>query len=237
VPGARRLSALVLDLDGVVADTEPTAAATLAETYATVGVVLEAAELRGLVGLEFGRLEPLLRSRYTVAADAVALRDDFDRRYLARLGQGVAPSPGLLELLDEAQTAGVPVAIASSSPLAQVELVLSVTGIRARVDAVATGSEVERTKPAPDVYLLALSRLGVGVAGAVAIEDSATGVAAARAAGLACVAVRTPATADHDLAAASVVVGSLRELDLERLGAVSLASGRLCVPETPMPTS
>ena len=222
VPGAPRLIALVLDLDGVVADTEPTAAAILAETYATAGVVLEAAELRDLVGIEFGRLEPLLRSRHAVAADAVALRDEFDRRYHAKLRKGVAPNPGVVELLDEVQAAGVPVAIASSSPLAQVELVLSATGILSRVDAVATGSEVQRTKPAPDVYLLALRRLGVAAAGAVAIEDSATGVAAARAAGLACVGVRTPATANHDLAAASLVVDSLRELDLERLTAISL---------------
>jgi HAD superfamily hydrolase (TIGR01509 family) len=214
-------SALVLDLDGVVADTEPTAAAAIAETYAAAGVVLAEPELRGLVGLEFGRFEPLLRSRHAVAADPVALRAEFDRRYLGMLRKGVAAAPGLVELLDEVRAAGVPVAVASSSPLAQVELVLAATGIRPLLDAVAAGSEVALTKPAPDVYLLALRRLGVAAAGAVAVEDSAAGVAAARAAGLACVAVRTQATADHDLGAASAVVGSLYELDLERLSAIA----------------
>jgi len=223
VPATGPLAALVLDLDGVVADTEPTAAAALAETYAAAGVVLEGPELRGLAGLEFGRLEPLLRSRHAVAAGAQALRDEFDRRYLAKLRQGVDPSPGLVELLDDARAAGVRIGVASSTPLPGVELVLAATGILARVDAVAAGSEVGRTKPAPDVYLLALRRLGVAAAGAVAVEDSATGVAAARAAGLSCVGLRTASTAGHDLAGAALVVDSLRELTLERLAAIAAA--------------
>jgi HAD superfamily hydrolase (TIGR01509 family) len=220
----RRLTAptaLVLDLDGVVADTEPTAGAAIAETYAAAGVVLGEPELRELVGLEFGRLEPLLRARHRVAAEAAALRADFDRRYLAKLSYGVQPSPGLHDLLDEAAGAGTPVAIASSSPLPQVRMVLAATGVLPRVAAVAAGSEVARTKPAPDVYLLALDRLGVAAEGAVAIEDSAAGLAAARAAGLRCIALRTSSTADHDLGGATLVVGSLLELTLARLAAVA----------------
>ncbi len=220
----RRLAAptaLVLDLDGVVADTEPTAGAAIAETYAAAGVVLDEAELRDLVGIEFGRLEPLIRARHRVAADATALRSDFDRRYLAMLEQGVDPSPGLHDLLDEADRAGVPVAIASSSPLPQVRMVLAATGVLPRVAAIAAGSEVARTKPAPDVYLLALRRLGLGPVGAVAIEDSAAGLAAARAAGLPCVAIRTSSTAGHDLDGAALVVASFSELTLVRLAAAA----------------
>ena len=77
-----------------------------------------------------------------------------------------------------------------------------------------------RSKPAPDVYLLAIERLGAGPAGVAAIEDSATGVAAAVAAGLVCVAVRTAVTHGHDLGQAALIVSSLDELDvaaLERL--------------------
>ena len=213
----------MLDLDGVVADTEPTAAAAIAETYASAGVVLGEAELRGLVGLEFGRLDPLVRARHLVTVDATGLRADFDRRYLAKLRQGVDPNPGLLELLDEARAAGVPTAIASSSPLPQVRLVLAKTGVLPHVTAIAAGSEVERTKPAPDVYRLALRRLGLPAAGAVAIEDSATGLAAARAAGLECVALRTVSTAGHDLDGAALIVGSLAELTLARMAAVAIA--------------
>lgn len=216
------LSALILDLDGVVADTERASFAAVAETYANIAVRLDEEELNGLVGLEFQRLEPLLRARHPVNADPRRLRDDHDRRYIAKLRQGIDPNPGLVDLLDAVRAAGVPIGIASSSPLHQVELVLEATGIRSLVDIVAAGTEVDRTKPAPDVYLLALNRLRVDSAHAVAIEDSAPGIAAAVAAGLTCVALRTATTAAHDLRGTAAVVNSLREVTLDRLNALVL---------------
>ena len=82
------------------------------------------------------------------------------------------------------------------------------------LSAVASADEVARPKPAPDVYRLAVKRLGTGPDGVVAIEDSATGAASASAAGLLCVGVRTAATQAHDLKEAVLIVSSLEELDL-----------------------
>ena len=111
-------------------------------------------------------------------------------------------------------------ALASSSTLAEIGAVTGALGLGGVLRGVASGEEVTRSKPAPDVYLLAVERLGAGPAGVVAIEDSATGVAAAVAAGLVCVAVRTAVTHGHDLGPAALIVSSLEELDvaaLERL--------------------
>jgi HAD superfamily hydrolase (TIGR01509 family) len=214
------LDGLILDLDGVVADTEPLSLAAVADTYAAVGVRLDEDELRRLVGIEFRRLEPLLRARYEVSADPVELRRDYDRRYRARLLAGIEPTPGVVDLVEIARSSGVRVGIASASPLDQVLLTLDAAGLRQRIDVVAAGSEVERTKPAPDVYVLALDRLAVDAGAAVAIEDSAPGIAAARAAGLACIGLRTPTTADHDLSGAALVVSSLEQLRLADLAAL-----------------
>jgi beta-phosphoglucomutase-like phosphatase (HAD superfamily) len=82
---------------------------------------------------------------------------------------------------------------------------------------------VARPKPAPDVYLLAAERLGAGTAGVVAIEDSASGVAAASAAGLRCITVRTALTRGHDHGGATLTVGSLAELDPSVLDRVASA--------------
>ena len=111
-------------------------------------------------------------------------------------------------------------ALASSSTLAEIGAVTGALGLGGVLRGVASGEEVTRSKPAPDVYLLAVERLGAGPAGVVAIEDSATGVAAAVAAGLVCVAVRTAVTHGHDFGPAALIVSSLEELDvavLERL--------------------
>jgi HAD superfamily hydrolase (TIGR01509 family) len=212
--------ALLLDLDGVVADTESISSQAFGNTYAELGVQLLESDLEAIAGLSFDRAERLLRERHTVPADPDRIRADYRRRYTARLERGLQPSPGLRELLAAASERQVPVAVASSSPRYQVELVLELTGVAPSVEAIASGSEVAATKPAPDVYLLALERLRRGPRGAVAIEDTATGVAAARAAGVRCVGLRT-AVSGASLAGASLVVSSLVELTLDRLGEIA----------------
>jgi HAD superfamily hydrolase (TIGR01509 family) len=135
------------------------------------------------------------------------------------------PNAGLKQLIAALIQARIPMALASSSTLAEIDAVVSALDLRSALTAVASGEEVPRAKPAPDVYLLAMQRLGVGAAGIVAIEDSASGVAAAIAAGLACVALRTSLTTGHDHGAATLTVGSLTELDLGVLDRVAGGSG------------
>jgi HAD superfamily hydrolase (TIGR01509 family) len=126
----------------------------------------------------------------------------------------------VLELIDAAQGAGVPLAVASSSSSAWVPGHLERIGLLDRFDAVCTGDQVERGKPAPDVYLLALERLGVGPDRAVAIEDSPTGCRAAVAAGMVAVAVPSEMTRGLEFPDAHHVVHSAAELDLDVLGAL-----------------
>jgi HAD superfamily hydrolase (TIGR01509 family) len=226
----RRLAGVIFDMDGVIVDSEPMSMRTLAAIAAERGVHLEPALLHELTGVS---LEEVLRvvaarlaagpARLTAPAadgtDPAQLRRDYDERYLPQLRAAV-PTPGLERLVTGLAAAGVPMAIASSSTLAEIGAVVSVLGLRGVLRGAASGEEVTRPKPAPDVYLLAVERLGTGPGGVVAIEDSATGVAAAAAAGLVCVAVRTAATRGHDFGPAALAVASLEELDvavLERL--------------------
>jgi len=135
-------------------------------------------------------------------------------------------SAGLLDLLDAADASGVPAAVASSSSQEWVAGNLARLGILDRFVTVVTGDQVERTKPAPDVYLAACRSLAVLPGNAVAFEDSPNGIAAAKAAGLACVAVPGPMTLTLDLSAADVIVESLAHVGVGRphgpnLGAVS----------------
>jgi beta-phosphoglucomutase-like phosphatase (HAD superfamily) len=113
--------------------------------------------------------------------------------------------------------AGVPVGLASSSSPAEIDVVVHALRLGPVLAAVASANEVARPKPAPDVYRLAIERLGTGPDGVVAIEDSATGMASAAAAGLVCVGVRTSVTQGHDLGDVMLLVNSLEELDLSIL--------------------
>jgi HAD superfamily hydrolase (TIGR01509 family) len=96
---------------------------------------------------------------------------------------GAAPLPGARELV-EALVGRTPIAVASNSPETFVRAALEAAGLAAAFTTVVTADQVAEAKPAPDTYLAACDRLGAGPARSVALEDSPTGVAAARAAGL-----------------------------------------------------
>src|SRR5262249_10826 len=128
----------------------------------------------------------------------------------------VSLTPGFKEFLDEIRRRRLPIALASSSPKAWVAIVLERFALGETFSAVTCADDVGagRTKPQPDLYFLALKRLGLGPAGVWAIEDSALGVRAAKAAGLSCAALRNGANDSQDLSAADFVARGFAEIKL-----------------------
>jgi beta-phosphoglucomutase len=126
---------------------------------------------------------------------------------------------GASDLVRALHAAGFLLAVGSSGPPENIALSLDGLGCRDAFRVVVTGREVTRGKPDPEVFLIAAERLGIDPAACVVIEDAPAGVAAARAAGMRCVALLGTTTADR-LAAADLVVASLRELDASRIDAL-----------------
>jgi HAD superfamily hydrolase (TIGR01509 family) len=122
--------------------------------------------------------------------------------------------PGVRELLEVVRRAGLRLGLASNSGLPQITAALMGLGIRTHFMAVCSGNETARGKPAPDVYQLAMDRIGVMPDEAVAIEDSQVGVTAAKAAGLVCLAVPNEITAVQNLTSADYVLRSLHEASI-----------------------
>jgi HAD superfamily hydrolase (TIGR01509 family) len=135
----------------------------------------------------------------------------------------VAPRPGVRRLAEEASEAGWRIGVASTSAVDSVRAIafraLGETLFQDTV--VVAGDMVERKKPAPDAYLHALSLLGSEPETSVAVEDSALGVASARAAGMPVVATQSHYTRDEDLSVARIVVGALGEPGGEPLAVVA----------------
>jgi beta-phosphoglucomutase len=126
---------------------------------------------------------------------------------------------GAVELIDALADAGFRLAVGSSGPPANVELTLDRLGRASRFTAVVTGRDVTRGKPDPQVFQIAAERLRVPPARCIVVEDAPVGIVAARAAGMASVALVGTVAADR-LAAADLVVRSLRELDAGQLAAL-----------------
>jgi HAD superfamily hydrolase (TIGR01509 family) len=136
--------------------------------------------------------------------------------YNRKVSEGaVALRPGVEALIRHAGQAGLRLAIATTTSLPNVESLLAATlgesGAR-RFEVIAAGDMVTRKKPAPDVFLLALERLGLPAARCLAFEDSINGLQSARAAGLATLVTRSAYTADQCFDGALAVVDTLRDL-------------------------
>jgi HAD superfamily hydrolase (TIGR01509 family) len=220
---AGHLRGVIFDMDGVVVDSEPLSLRTIAQVVTDRGGAADPALFAGLIGLSLDESLRIAAERSGRDLDPGELRRSYDELYLPRLRATATPTAGLAELIRGLSAARVPMALASSSRLAEIEAVVAALRLGPVLAAIASGEEVARPKPAPDVYLLAVGRLGAGRTGVVAIEDSASGVAAASAAGLRSVAVRTALTRGHDHGGAALTVSSLAELDREVLDRVASA--------------
>lgn len=164
------------------------------------------------------RLCAYLRGKGYGQDDAESLAASLHRRktelFRSLCTSGRVPArPGAQRLLDQLTAAGVTVAVATTGTRAWVEPLLDRHFGLDRFAAVLTGTEVPTLKPAPDVYLEALRTLAVTPAEAIAVEDSANGLAAARAAGLSCVVVVNDYTREDDHSAADLVVDGFGDAD------------------------
>jgi HAD superfamily hydrolase (TIGR01509 family) len=147
--------------------------------------------------------------------DGPALADELDRRFAEAIAEhGTEPMPGVVALL-EALDGRVPIAVASNNGEEIVRVALEIAGVSAFFGAVVCAGPTLAGKPAPDVYLAAAAALGVDPARSIALEDSATGATAARAAG--CFTIGVPSFPGSELPA-HAVYGSLAEVGLAELG-------------------
>jgi beta-phosphoglucomutase len=138
--------------------------------------------------------------------------------YFREAAAHLTPLPGVVDLVKALDEAGWKQAIGSSAPLANVSLLLSSTGLTDYMQAIATGDDVSRGKPDPQVFLLAFERLGVPPSQGVVIEDAPAGIEAGNRAGAATLGVTTTQTRQTLLdAGAGRVVESLTEITVAAL--------------------
>jgi dihydroxyacetone kinase phosphoprotein-dependent L subunit len=220
--------ALVLDCDGVLADTERYGhLPAFNQTFAEFGLPVRwsVAEYREKVRIGGGKermaslLTPEFIEQAGLPADPEAQRAlvaAWHRRkteiYTSLVASGAVPArPGIARVVAEALADGWPVAVASTSAEASVRATLdsAVGADQARAVTVFAGDVVPHKKPAPDIYLLALDSLGMPADRVVVVEDSRNGLVAATGAGITCVITVNDFTADEDFSEAALVVSSL----------------------------
>lgn len=199
---------VIFDCDGVLVDSEDLAWSAWREALAPFGIAISDDEVRALSG----RTERDAFDHFAGRADLPAYEDFWPRLadrvhfMFERHLEAFEDSVDTLELLHER---GREMAVASSSPRQRLDLSLRATGLDRFFEIVVAGDEVEKGKPAPDIYLAAAAGLGVSPEQCVAVEDAPAGIAAARTAGMRVVAVLRGAYEPEELAEADLVVPRL----------------------------
>jgi HAD superfamily hydrolase (TIGR01509 family) len=178
-------TAVVFDNDGLLLDTESVWTRAEQDLFERRGLDFTPAHKRELVGTSAEIAAGILERRLGAPGRAAELIEELNELVVAELEHGVEAMVGAREVLHTLKGRGTPIGLVSNSPLEFVERSLQIVGFDDSFDVVLSAHEVAAPKPSPDPYLEACRRLGV-VPGpdVVALEDSPTGVAAARAAGL-----------------------------------------------------
>ena len=212
------IRALVFDFDGLILETEMPAYTSWAEVYREHGHELPLDRWFDYIGRGggwfdvMGHLGELVGERFDAAAAKArrtARRDE--------LVSALELAAGVRDYIAAARRLGLRIGIASSSTRGWVCGHLERHAVIEGWDAIVCREDVVNAKPAPDLYLRAVELLGVPPGEALALEDSPHGIASAKAAGLRCVAVPNPLTADLDLGQADIRLASLADVTLEEL--------------------
>jgi HAD superfamily hydrolase (TIGR01509 family) len=212
-------SALIFDFDGLIIDSETPLFRIWQEIYVQHGAALTLEIWQHALGTQHG-FDPyadlLAKTGVTLSRDewVPRIRDEHWRRC-----EDEPLLPGVADRLAEAAAMRMPAAVASSSSSAWVKPWLERHGLASRFAAVCTRDDVTAVKPAPELFLLASSRLGVPARECLVFEDSPNGLKAARAAGMWAIAVPNALTRPLELPSHDLVLDSLGDVTLAELAA------------------
>ena len=193
------IEAVIFDMDGVLADSEPLYHLSLNQVLQAHGHSLTDEDNRIILGTTVEFTWQTLKDRFQLDGDLQDWIGVYDEVLLKNLRESIEPSPGLYSLLDALDARGLPFGLASSSQGNWVDVILTILKVKGRFKVVMSGDMVTDGKPHPEIYLTAASKLGVDPSRCLVFEDSPHGIQAGKAAGMTVVAVLTEMTRGLDL--------------------------------------
>jgi len=214
------LRALIFDLDGVVIDSHDAHHQSWSDLAAELGHEFTDSQFKASFGQRNETIIPWLGWADSSNPDDIRrLGDRKEDLYRASLRRdGIVPLPGVVDLLNTLLAADIPAALGTSTPLANVECVLELTGLASCFRFIAASEDVSHGKPDPEVFLCAAAGLSTDPARCVVIEDAKAGIQAAKAGGMKAVAVTTThSRASLAAETPDLIVDSLTEIQIPAL--------------------
>ncbi len=210
---------VIFDLDGVLVDTGWAHKQSWFDLADREGFDMSDYFFYSTFGMQNNQIIPMLFGRDMSDDEITPLSEWKEQRYRELIAGELAPAQGVKELLDDLKNAGFYLAVGSSAPRANLDLVLDRVQVHDYFDALVTAEEVTKGKPAPDTFLTAAKKLSLPAHRCVVVEDAVQGIEAGKAAGMPVVAVTT--TRERiALTQADKIVDSLTELKADDFAAL-----------------
>jgi len=213
---ASRQKAIIWDMDGVIADTAPYHFKAWQHVFQKRGVNFTEADFRRNFGQRNDTIVRKILGEDLLASEVDAITSEKEKNFRQKARQKIKPLPGAINLIKSLKEHGFSLALASSAPTENIQLVLKGLDISDCFQAIVWGREVMEGKPSPQGFLLAAQKLGVAPKNCVVIEDAVAGVAAAKRAGMRCLAI-TNTNPRVSLAEADFIVDTLEEITVDNL--------------------
>jgi len=209
---AARFTAVIFDMDGVLVDSEPLGFEAMRRVMAGQGVHYTEADNNEFLGCTTLEECRTLRVRHGLDADPQALTREYVDLLVELIRQKPRPMPGVPAVLAEMGAAGYRMALASSADPVVIAENVRALGLARFFEAIVSGTEVARGKPAPDVFVETAGRLQLPAERCLVVEDSRNGLLAAKAAGMVCAAIPCASTRHQDFREADYHLRALWDL-------------------------
>lgn len=210
------IKGVIFDMDGVIIDSEPLHYKVFMQYASVLGISMTSEEYDTFIGTTNEYIFGFLKEKYHLTQAVPDLVQDYDakiKQYLLASKNSLAPIEGVDDLIKQCYGRDLQLAVASSSAKDRIDLVIDMFGLAPYFTAKISGQQVERSKPAPDIFLLAAATIGLLPEECVVIEDSHNGVTAAKAAGMKCIGYVNPNSGKQDISHADRVIRHFSELN------------------------
>jgi beta-phosphoglucomutase len=213
------IKTVIFDMDGVIIDTEPVHHHAFFTQFGELGLAISDEEYASFLGKSTRNVFQRLKQKYQLTQEVDELlkrkREIFNGRFDTDADLNLLP--GVRTLIEDLHQHGVQLVLASSASNGTIARVFNRFGLAPYFTHLVSGEDFEESKPHPAIFLHAAEVSGTPVTQCIVIEDSANGVAAAKAAGIYCVGYASPHSAGQDLRQADLIIQDFSELSAKRI--------------------
>ena len=210
------MKAVIFDMDGVLVDSQPYHFKADIDTMAEYGVIKDQKFYEAFAGTLTDNRMRTLRDMFGLDVPAEELIEKREKMILDIMAnEDIKPVSGIPELLRSIKALGLKTAVASSSGIELIKLVLDRLGIAVYFDSITSGNDVKMGKPSPDIFLLAAERIGAEPSECLVVEDSENGVKAAKSAGMKALGYINPTSGYQCLDMADFITDDFKKVNIE----------------------